>query len=112
MGPRPPERGVDMFRNTLCASVESELSNALVARTHDLAETVSETRTSMLDLPENHSCIPQCRCESRRQAPEQRSSGLVLFCHCPQVAVLLENRSTERRVAGEGICLISLLREF
>jgi hypothetical protein len=101
-----------MFRNICCASVEAELSNALVARTHDLTETVSETRTSMLDFSANHSCIPPCEYESRGEAREQRAPKLFVFCHCRQVTALLLNKSTERRVAGEGIYLMSDLPEF
>src|SRR5260370_13038341 len=35
MGLGSPARGVDMFRTTWCASVKTELSNALGARTYD-----------------------------------------------------------------------------
>ncbi len=101
-----------MFRNTWCASVNTELSNAPAAWTWDSGETLSETTAKMPDFTVNHSYIPLCRCESRREGPEQRASGLILFCHCPQVAALLENKSTERRIVGEGIYLTSHLPEF
>ena len=41
--PRPPERGVDMFRNTWCASVTTELSNATAAWTCDSMGPASNT---------------------------------------------------------------------
>src|SRR5436309_10261025 len=98
-----------MFPNTWCASVGTELSNAPAARTCDSREMLSETTARIPDFAVNHSCIPPYRCESRREGPEQRARGLILFCHCPQVAVLLENKSAERRVAGECNYLIGHL---
>src|SRR5260370_24999551 len=109
-GPRPPGRGVDMFRNTWCASVTTELSNAPAAWTCDSRETLSEITAEMPDFAVNHSCIPPR--ESRREGPEQRAPGLILFCHCPQVAALLKNKSTERRMVGEGIHLMGYTPEF
>jgi len=47
MGLRLPVRGVDMFRNPWCASVDNELSNALAAWTYDSKETLSAARNSM-----------------------------------------------------------------
>ncbi len=111
-GLRPPERGVDMFRNTWCASVKTELSNAPAAWNYDSRETLFEPTARMSDFSSNHSCNPTCGCESRREVPEQRALGLILFCHCPQVASFFENKSTERKVAGEGIYLMSDLPEF
>jgi hypothetical protein len=112
MGPGLPARGVDMFRNPRCASVGTELSNALAAWTYDPGETVSETRTGMLDFSAIHSCVPPCGCVSRHEGWPQRAPWIALFCHCPQAAALLENKSTERRVAGEGIFLMNHLPEF
>ncbi len=92
--------------------MKTELSNAPAAWTCDSRETLSATTAKMPDFAVNHSCIPPCRREPRREGPEQRARGLILFCHCPQVAALLKNKSTERRVAGEGIHLMGYLPEF
>src|SRR5258708_1979312 len=110
--PRPPERGVDMFRNSCCASVTTELSNAPAAWTCDSRETLSETRTSRLDFSSNHSCIPPCGCWSRREGQPQRGPGAMFFCRCPRIAASIENKSTERSLAGEGIDLMSNLPEL
>jgi len=112
MGLGPPARGVDMFRNTWRASVKTELSNALVARTYDLRETLSETRTSMLAFSANCSCIPPCGCASRRESPPQRSPGLILFCHCPQVVASMENKSKGSKLAEVGIHVMSDLPDL
>ncbi len=101
-----------MFRNTWCASVATELSNAPAAWTCDSRETLSETRNSVVDFSANHGRVPPCKVESPRGGTPQRTPGVTLFCHCPRVAALLENKSTERRLAGEGICLMSHLPEF
>ena len=66
-----------MLRNTWCASVETELSNAPAAWTCDSSETLSETRTSMLDFPANHSCIPPCGSGSRREGLPQHAPGAI-----------------------------------
>ncbi len=110
--PRPPERGVDMFRNAWCASVETELSNAPAAWTCDSSETLSETRTSMLDFPANHSCIPPCGCGSRREGLPQHAPGAVFFCRFPRMAASMENKSGERTFAGETTGLVSNLAEL
>lgn len=112
MGPRLLARGVDMFRNTWCASVETELSNALAAWTHDSMEPVLDTTAGMPEFSVNHRCIPQCVCESPHERPEQRAPGLILFCRCPQGSTLFENKSTERTVAGGRIYLMSYPSEF
>src|SRR6266436_264572 len=101
--PRPPERGVDMFRNTWCASVKSELSIAPAAWTCDSRETLSETRTNMLDFPANHSCIPPCGCGSPREGLPQHALGAIFFCRCPRTAASMESKSAERSLAGERI---------
>lgn len=54
MGPGPPARGVDMVRNTCCAFVGAELSNALAAWSHDAKETSFKDRTCVLGLLRNH----------------------------------------------------------
>src|SRR5260370_1105133 len=110
--PRPPVRGVDMFRNTWCASVGTELSNAPAAWTCDSRETLSETRTNMLDFSANRSCILQCGCGSRREAVPQHAPGAIFFCRCPRMAASIENKSAERRLAGEGTGLMSNLSEL
>jgi len=112
MGPRLPARGVDMFRNTWCVSVRTELSNALAAWTHDSTETLFDSTAGMPEFSVNHRCISQCACESPHERPEQRGPGLIVFCRCPQGAALLENKPTERSVVGEGIYLMSYLPEF
>src|SRR5205809_1267849 len=110
--PRPPERGVDMFRNSWRASVETELLNAPAAWTCDSRETLSETRTNMLDFSANHSCIPPCGCESRREGLPQHAPGAVFFCRSPRMAASMENKSGERTFAGEGTGLVSNLPEL
>src|SRR6266699_6342390 len=112
MGLGPPARGVDMFRNTWCASVKTELSNAPAAWTCDSRETLSETRTNMLDFSANRSCVPKCGCGSRREAVPQHAPGAIFFCRCPRMAASIENKSTERRLAGEGTGLMSNLSEL
>jgi hypothetical protein len=112
MGPGPPGRGVDMLRNTWRASVRTELSIALAAWSYDSWETLSEPGTNVLDCPANYSCIPPRGSESRREGPAQRSPGLILFCRCPRVAASIENKSGDRRLAGEGIHLMSDIPEL
>ena len=51
MGPRPPERGVDMFRNRYCASVTTELSNALAVWTCDSRGPAPNTAAFALGSP-------------------------------------------------------------
>lgn len=101
-----------MFRNTLCASEKTELSNALAVWTCDSRATLSETRPSMLDCSGNPGSIPPHVCEPRHERQEQRAPGLIVFCHCPQVGFIPENKSTERRLVPEGICLMSDLPDF
>jgi len=101
-----------MFRNTWRASVRTELSIALAAWSYDSRETLSEAGTNMLDFPANYSCIPPCDYGSRHEGPAQRSPGLILFCHCPRVAASIENKSDERRLAVEGIHLMSDIPEL
>src|SRR5713226_155850 len=110
--PRPPGRGVDMFRNTWCASVRTELSIAPAAWTCDLSETLSETRTNMLDFPANQSCIPRCGCGSIRKGLPQHAPGAIFLCRCPRMAASMENKSGERRLAVEGIHLMSDITEL
>src|SRR5260370_21050175 len=110
--PRPPERGVDMFGNTWSASVGTELSNALAAWTCDSRETLSETRTSMLDFSANHSCIPPCGCGSRREGLPQNALGAIFFFRWTRMVGATENKSAERSLAGEGVDLISNLAEL
>ena len=111
-GPRPPGRGVDMFRNTWSASVTTELSNAPAAWTCDSRETLSETRTNMRDFSANHSCIPPCGCGSRREGLSQNAPGALFFCRCPRTVASMANKSGERSLAGEGIDLMSKLPEL
>src|SRR5260370_2052410 len=104
--PRPPERGVDMFRNAWCASVTTELSNAPAAWTCDSRETLPETRTSVLDFSANHSCIPPCGFGPPHEGLTQHAPRVIFFCRCPRTAASMENKSAERRLAGEGIGLM------
>src|SRR6266566_1977643 len=105
-GPRPPGRGVDMFRNTWCASARTELSNAPAAWTCDSRETLSETRTSMLDLSANHSCIPPCGCGSRWKDLPQHALGVIIFCRCPRPLPFNAHGLADGRLAREGIYLL------
>jgi len=89
----------------------TELSNAPTAWTRDLRETLSETRTTIMNFSDGHACIQMFGYGSRREGPEDRPQGLILLCHCPQVAALRE-RSTERAMAGEGVYLASFSVEF
>ena len=73
------------------------LSNALVARTHDLTETVSETRTSMLDFSANHGCIPPCGCGVRREGLQQNAPRANFFCRCPRIAASMEKEVWQER---------------
>src|SRR5260370_41573424 len=84
--PRPPARGVDMFRNTWCASVKTELSNALAAWSYDSMETPSETRTSVLDFSANYSCIAPCGCGYRHEGLPQQALGENFSMRGPRVA--------------------------
>src|SRR6266849_2512065 len=101
-----------MFRNTWCASVKTELSNAPAVWTCDPTETLSETRTNMLDFSANHSCIPPCGCGSRREGLPQQALGVNFFCRCPRMAASMENKSAERSLGGEGTDLMSNLSEL
>jgi hypothetical protein len=92
--------------------VETELSKALAAWTDNANEASFEDRAHMLGLFLNHDCIPSRGPEPRSEGPRQDASGVTLFCHCPEVAVLPESKSTERRMVGEGICLMSDIPEF
>src|SRR5260370_38114955 len=78
-GPRPPGRGVDMFRNTWCASVTTELSNAPAAWTCDLGDTLSET--DLLDSFVSRCCIPPGEPRSSSKGPSHHAPGGTLFCH-------------------------------
>src|SRR5713226_7574332 len=83
--PRPPGRGVDMFRNTWCASVRTELSIAPAAWTCDSRETPSHTETNVLDSSANQSCIPVIASEPVRGHSPRRGPGVIFFCHCPRL---------------------------
>jgi hypothetical protein len=101
-----------MFRNTWCASVGTELSNALAAWTCDSRETLSETRTNMLDFSAIHICVPPRGCGSRREGMPQHAQGTMFFCRCPRMAASIENKSAERSLVGEGFNLMSNLPEL
>src|SRR5260370_4101453 len=110
--PRSPERGVDMFRNTWCASVKTELSKAPAAWTYVSGETLSETTTNMLDFSANHSCIPPFGCWSRPEGLPQQALGVNFLCRYPRMAASIENKSAESSLAGEGVNLMSNLSEL
>src|SRR6267143_5176400 len=92
MGLVPPARGVDMFRNTWCASVRTELPNALVAWRCDSQETPSHTETNVPDSFANQSCTPPAGSESVRGGLPQPGPGLGFFCHFPRVARFKNDR--------------------
>jgi hypothetical protein len=92
--------------------MDTELSNAPAAWTCDSRETLSETTARMPNFAENHSCIPPCACEPRREGSNQRAPGVIFFCRCPRVVVLSKKKSVEGGFVGEGINLMSDLREF
>ena len=101
-----------MFRNTWRASVETELSNAPAAWTCDSTETPSHAETSLLDSSANQTCIPHTWSVAALEGSPQRAPGVIFFCHCLRVTALLENKSVERRFAGEGVHLMSDLPEL
>ena len=111
-GPKPPGRGVDMFRNTWCASVRTELSNAPAAWTYDSRETPPHAETNVLDSSANQSCIPPSVCESVREVLSQRGQGIVFFCDCLRVAVFNNDRVVSGRLKVSGVCLRTELSDF
>jgi len=110
--PRPPERGVDMFRNSWCASVTTELSNAPAAWTCDSRETPPHAGTKALDSSANQSCVPPSVCESAREVLPQRGRGMVFFCHCLRVAVFNNDRVVNGRLEVLAVCLRTELSDF
>src|SRR5258708_13348551 len=99
-----------MFRNTWCASVETELSNALAAWTCDSRETLSEARTNMLDFSANHICVPPCGCGSRRDGMPQHAPATTVFCDCPRMAANARahiHQSSDKILLAYGFNLIS-----
>src|SRR6266436_9396808 len=103
--PRPPGRGVDMFRNTWCASVRTELSNAPAAWTCDLWEPPSDTETNVPDSSANQSCILLTGSEPARGGSLQRGQGVIFFCHCPRVVPFKNCRVVSGRLEVPGVCL-------
>ena len=101
-----------MCRNPRCASVGTDLSNALAAWAYNATEASVEDGTQLLGLNLSHNCIPQAGQKPRNEGPRQDARGVVLFCRCPQKTVLPESKSTERRMVGDGIALMSALPEF
>src|SRR5260370_36283275 len=101
-----------MLRYTGCASVSTELSNARAAWTCDSRETLSETRTKMLDFPANHRCTPPSGCGSPREALPQHAPGAIVFCRYPRTVASRENKSAEKSLAGERIDLMSNLPQL
>ena len=100
-----------MFRNAWCASVGTELSNALAAWTYDKTETPLEDRARMLGLSMNQNCTPPGG-RKGQEGQKERAPGVMLLRRCPRVELLLESKPAERRMAAEGLCLMSYLQEF
>src|SRR5713226_1471193 len=105
-GPRPPGRGVDMFRNTWCASVKTELSNAPAAWTCDSRETPSHSETKVPDSSASQSSIPVTGSEPPRGGSPQRGPGVIFFCQCPRLLPFNTHGLADGRLAREGICLL------
>jgi hypothetical protein len=101
-----------MFRKTWCASVETELSNALAAWTCDSRETPSHAETDVLDSSANQNCTPPSVYKSAREILAQRSQGVVFFCHSLGVAVSKDDRVASERLEVSGIRLRTELPEF
>ncbi len=101
-----------MFRNTWCASVKTELSNAPAAWTCDSSETPPHAETNVLDSSANQSCIPPSVCEPVREVLPQRGQGIVFFCHCLRVAVFNNDRVVSGRLEVSGVCLRAELSDF
>ncbi len=101
-----------MFRNSWCASVTTELSNAPAAWTCDSSETPSHAETDVLDSSANQNCIPPSMCESAREVLAQHSQGVVFFCHCMRVAVFNNDRVVSGRLEVSGVRLRTEMPEF
>ena len=99
-----------MFRNTWCASVTTELSNAPAAWTCDLGDTLSES--NLLDPYASRYCIPPGGCQSSRKNYAQYAPGVILFCHCPPMLPLRTNGIADGTFAREGICRLAIEDPF
>ncbi len=105
MGPRPPTRGVDMFRTMHCASVGTELSNAAAAWTFDARQTPRDAENNVLDSSANQNCIALTGSERAGRDPPQRGQGVVFFCQGPLVVPFKNDGVLSGRLEVQGVCL-------
>ena len=101
-----------MFRDSWCASVNTELSNATAAWTCDSRETPPHAETKVLDSSANQSCIPPSVCQSSREVLPQRGQGIVFFSRCLRVAVFNNDRAVSGRLEVSPVCLRTELSDF
>src|SRR5258708_40204385 len=80
-----------MFRNTWCASVRTELSNAPAAWTSDSKG--PPFRTVSFGFAGNLDCVPVFPCKPPCAGLAQHIRGPVLLCHYPRMVAFANNRS-------------------
>lgn len=112
MAPRPPARGVDMFRNTSCATERTELSNALAVWTCDLSGTQCYVEPKVHDSFRNETPMRSFGYEpTHRRSPEPRYDA-IFFSHFPRVVALKNEKVVSRGPEMPEVCLRTELFDF
>ena|SRR5882762_1590226 len=100
--PRPPVRGVDMFRITWCASVGTELSNAQAAWTFDSMGPPFEIAPFAYARCLEHVPVSPSKPASGMSA--QHVGGPIVVCQYPRVAIYGNNRSSQKKTDVQRSC--------
>ena len=105
-------RGVDMFRNALCASEKTELSNAPAAWAFDPRRTASPGENNGRDCPMDQSCNPPIACEPLGGRSPEGGPGVIFACHTPPRAAPKNNSVLSGRLKLLDACLQTELSDF
>ncbi len=109
-GPRPPVRGVDMFRTTWCASVLTELSSSLAAWAYDSIG--PPMRSVPFDSTDVLKCVPIFTSKPACGTSTRHQRGPIFVCHNPRVVAYESNRSPKTGLEVERICFSIESPEF
>src|SRR6266849_11079201 len=92
-----------MFRNTWCASVRTELSNAPAAWTSDSMGL--PLRTALFGSAGSLDCVSVFTSKQASAGLAQHDRGPIFVCDYPRVVAFVNNRSFQRRPEVQRTCI-------
>src|SRR6266852_5596350 len=105
MGPRPQVCGVDMLRNSWCASVGAELSNTSAAWTSDSRGSL--LRTKLFSSMGSLDCVSVITSKQTFPGLARHIRGPIFVYHYPRVHAHVNNRSLEGGWEVQRTCIPS-----